>query len=92
MARRDTQELYQQLLITRLKFVSRGKRHIHYVYHRVEAQFPKLCDDNYLCRNNCSSGHNQPEWQHAVRRALDHLKSESGPVSKSDQRGFWIFK
>lgn len=90
MARPEIGDLYQQLLRTRFEFVGVGERHIHNVYRAIKARFPSLCDDSYLCADNCSQGHNQPEWQHTVRKALDRLKS--GHVSKSDRRGFWIFK
>ena len=91
MARVDTQELYQNLIRTELSFVSRGRQYITYIYDCVRSKYPSLCDDNYLCSENCKSGANQPEWKHIVRGALDGLKDKSWHIKKEPQRGFWLF-
>lgn len=90
MARPDLKQLYQELLDSKFRFMSRGEQHLHDVYQAVKERFPDLCDDTYLCRDNCSRGHDQPEWKHTVRKALDRLKASSGPVSKGNTN-YWIF-
>ncbi len=89
MAREDLKELYQELKRSRFQFVPRGTHHIDIIYREVKSRFPHLCDDSYLCAENCSSGHSQPEWNHTIRKALESLKGES--VLKDDRKGFWTF-
>lgn len=91
MARPDVQELYSELKTNVFRFMPRGSRTIHEVYAAVRRKYPHLCDDSFLCATNCSSGHNQPEWQHTVRRVLQSLKSSTGPVRKDSSRGMWRF-
>jgi len=91
MARHDIQKLGQELRNTEFRFMARGEHHLHIIYRAVKTEFPDLCDDNYLCSENCSKGHNQPEWNHAVRRTLDQLKYKSLFVSK-ERINYWIFK
>jgi hypothetical protein len=94
MARADTQELYQNLIRTELSFVPHGRHHITVIYDCVRSKYPNLCDDSYLCSENCKSGDNQPEWKHKVRWALDalkDLKEKSRHIKKEPQRGFWVF-
>ena len=90
MAKSELQELYQQLRETQFAFVGRGEHHLRDVYRAVQAQFPELCDDSYLCAENCSGGHNQPEWQHTVRKALQSLKG-TGVVSLGSRKSYWMF-
>ncbi len=71
--------------------MTREEHHLHIIYLAVKTEFPDLCDDNYLCSENCRNGHNQPEWNHAVRRALTWLKSKSFSVSNI-RKNFWEFK
>ncbi len=89
MAREDLRELYQQLIISKIRFAERGEHHLHDIYKAIKDRFSTLCDDSYLCRDNCSQGHNQPEWQHTVRKSLEALK-RAGVVSKSDRKNYWI--
>lgn len=85
-------ELYQALMRTRLGFVPAGEQELPEVYKMVQREFPELCNDRYLCRDNCSHGYNSPEWRHTVRSALNILKKEDrGDIRKSDRRGFWLF-
>lgn len=49
-----------------------------------------LCNDSYLYSDNSGSGHNQPEWKHAVRRALQRLKYISPRVTKGTKY-YWFF-
>ncbi len=91
MARPELQQLYQELLSCRFAFIASRTHHIHDVYSAVHAQFPELCDNKYLCREYCSQGHNQPEWQHVTRRVLEALKCSRGDVSRSTRSRHWIF-
>ncbi len=91
MARTDVRELYNRLQDSRFSFIDGGEHHLHSIYQAVKDLYPKLCDDDYLCAENCSGSHRQPEWQHAVRKSLQAQKSSSGPVSKGNQRGYWRF-
>ncbi len=91
MARVDTRKLYQNLIRTELSFVPRGRHRITCIYDRVRSKYPNLCDDSYLCSENCKSGADQPEWKHIVRGALDALKENPRHIKKEPQRGFWMF-
>jgi hypothetical protein len=62
------------------------------IYEKTKQAFPTLCDDNYLCSQNCSKGGNHPEWKHVVRKVIEVLKKkENIGVNKSDVYGSWIF-
>ena len=76
----------------RFSFVPGGEQDLHDVYNLVKHRYPDLCDDDFLCEMNCSSGHNRPEWEHEVRRVLDKLKKPKGPLEKPKKRPrIWIF-
>jgi len=92
MARPTESQLYQELMISEFSFMERGINHIHIIYEAVKKCFPQLCDDNYLCSENCKKGSNQPEWNHTVRGALQQLKSDNGTVRYTGNRGFWEFR
>jgi len=77
---------------SRFSFIEPGETSISAIYESVRQQFPHLCDDNYLCSDNCRTTHTQPEWKHKVRSALQSLKSEYGMISFSGRRNFWIFR
>jgi hypothetical protein len=83
--------LYAELTACAFNFVPRGEYHLQDVHRAVQNRFPDLCDDNVLCEQICTKGTKGPEWQHRVRAALQALKSESGPITKSPQNGYWIF-
>jgi hypothetical protein len=68
-----------------------GQFHINDIYLSVKDKYGYLCDESYLCADNCGSGHNQPEWKHAVRRSLERLKTNSMRVYKGPKY-YWIFK
>lgn len=91
MARADVKRLYQELRSTRFAFVRRGEHHLHDVYTAVKLQYPSLCDDTFLCADNCASGHQRPEWQHVVRRALQAEKDRSGQVERGSRKVHWTF-
>jgi len=88
MARADLQQLYQDLKSSRFRFLPRGEHDVRAIYRAVKATYPRLCDDRFLCSQNCSRGHEQPEWQHVVRKALQALKSPTGPVSSGSAWGY----
>ena len=91
MARPDIAKLYQRLVTTRFDFVPRGEHALDNVYRLVKAKYPHYCDDRYLCSENCLSIHQQPEWKHTVRSALNNLKVAFGIVMRGSQRGHWRF-
>ena len=91
MSRLDTKKLYHALIESRLSFIPKGKHHIRVVYNYVRSRYPDLCDDGYLCSENCASTVRQPEWKHIARGALDALKEKTGKIRKYSQKGFWIF-
>lgn len=90
MARPELQALYEELLLNQFGFMPRGTHSLDEIYQRVHATFTHQCDNNYLCSQNCSHGHDQPEWKHAVRRALQQMKSNTGAVRHAS-RGLWSF-
>lgn len=92
MARQDVHDLYQQLHKSHFSFVPRGEHTVHDVYAMVKTQHPTLCDDNFLCANNCSRGSSQPEWQHVVRRSLQSHKVVGAHVARSGRTRHWVFK
>ncbi len=91
MARPELQKLYQQLTTSGFHFVQRGELDLEKVYEAVKAQFPELCDDSFLCRENCTRGPERPEWQHVVRRALQNLKAPEGSVRHGTRHAHWEF-
>lgn len=90
MARADLQTLYQYLIHDRFSFMTQGEHSLDDLYRGVKSRYHNVCDDSYLCRDNCSRGHNQPEWQHTVRKSLDALKRK-GVVSRGSRKGYWTF-
>ena len=82
--------LYQALMASQFSFMGKARSSIREIYDGVKTQYPHLCDDTYLCSQNCRSGHNQPEWRHTVRRALNYLRNiTDNPVRHSGGRGHW---
>lgn len=92
MARQDTQNLYRELRHTHFGSIPTGLHGIDSIYELVKANHAVLCDDMFLCADNCGSGHKRPEWQHAVRRALQAEKSQAGRVSAGPKKRYWLFK
>lgn len=92
MAREDVRGLYRSLVEVTFRFVPRGERHVEEVYFHVRKRYPRLCDDRFLCAENCTSGHEQAEWKHAVRKALNRVRRTSTTVSRGAERGFWLFR
>ncbi len=92
MARNDLKLLYQKLLKSEFDFVPIGEHSLQALYNIVQNRFPTLCDDDYLCRTNCKSGNNSPEWQHVVRKALYEMqRRQSTKAITGSQRGYWLF-
>jgi len=91
MARSDIAKLYKRLTTARFNFVPRGEHTLDNVYRLVKTKYPRFCDDKYLCSKNCLSIHQQPEWKHAVRSALNNLKVALRVVSRGAHRGHWRF-
>ncbi len=92
MARTEIAELYRELISNEFSFLKRGESSLALVYETVQRSYPELCDDDYLCVENCSSGNHSPEWQHAVRRALNELKRKDSTEVENSGRGYWVFK
>ena len=57
MARPDLQQLYQERKASRFGFLARGEHDVRAIYRIVKATYPRLCDDRFLCSQNCSRGH-----------------------------------
>jgi putative restriction endonuclease len=91
--RKDVAELQGRLAESEFGFVPDGERSLNGdIYSGTREEYPSLCDDDYLCSDSCSGGHDQPEWKHAVRRVLDMLKnSPESRVNEHDKRGVWRF-
>ena len=81
--------LYRTLLDSNLSFIPKGEHHIRDIYSVVKDQFERLCNDSYLCSENCTNGNNQPEWMHIVRNVMQKLKSQ-GKIERGDQHGYWL--
>jgi len=91
MARDDVAKLYQELIKGEFTFVPEGQHSLQEVYTFVKSKYPQLCDDHFLCSQNCSGGSNAPEWQHVVRKALFELLRLQSPAVYHIQRGIWFF-
>lgn len=91
MARPIEKALAQALRDTQFSFIENGEREINEVYVAVQREYGELCDDNYLCAENCKKGSNQPEWNHMVRTVMGFLRKKGVRVRRSDRRRFWIF-
>jgi hypothetical protein len=91
MSKTEISELYQELIKNEFDFVQRRTHSLASIYEIVKTNYPELCDDTFLCLENCSSGNNSPEWQHAVRRALNELKRRKSTEIINNQRGYYMF-
>ena len=91
MHRDKLKTLYQNLHESRFDFVPVGEHQIDDIYRFVQQRFSGLCDDSYLCSENCRQGHNRPEWQHRTRAALWDLKKRFDQIDSGSQRGAWQF-
>lgn len=74
MGRPIEAELSRNLRDSGFDFLGYDPIQLTQIYELVQAQFPLLCDDNYLCIDNCRNGGNQPEWKHSVRGTLNAFK------------------
>jgi hypothetical protein len=90
MARGDIRDLTKDLKASKLGFVPRGDHSLEDLYSLVKAKYPALCDDSFLCADNCTNGSRQPEWKHAVRAVLSRLKG-TGVVQKVSGMKGWRF-
>lgn len=76
---------------TELSFLSNDPIHIEDIYQDIQQRYPELCDDNYLCSDNCLSGNNQPEWKHMVRSVINTLRLK-GIAERTANRGEWLIR
>lgn len=91
MARLIESNLYRELVDSRFQFIERGTIEINDIYDAVKREFGNLCDDEYPCTHRQNIGLLQPEWKHAVRRALDRSKRIYDNIEGSGRKGYWIF-
>ena len=91
MSREDVSQLYSALTESQFRFVPAGRHSLPTIYDFVQQKYPELCDDSYLCADNCKDGHNRPEWKHRVRAAIWDAKDRSNYVSRDSSRGYWRF-
>jgi hypothetical protein len=91
MARPTEQLLRKELVNSKFSFLGNGIIKLSEIYELTKVQFGHLCDDNYLCLENCKGGKNSPEWNHVVRGSLDSLKSRNTGITKGANRGEWLF-
>ena len=91
MSREDVSQLYSALAESRFRFIPAGRHSLPVIYDYVQQKYPDLCDDAYLCADNCKDGHNRPEWKHRVRAAIWDAKDRSDYVSRDSSRGYWCF-
>jgi hypothetical protein len=88
MPRPIEKELSRLLRESQMDFLGNDEIHITRIYELVKNQYPNLCDDDYLCSENCSNGNNQAQWQHVVRGVLGIFKKKG--IAQSGLRGFWV--
>ena len=91
MARTTEKLLYNELVNSKFSFLGNGTKKIFEIYEETKLQFGHLCDDKYLCSDNCKSASSKPEWHHVVRGSLNSLKSKNIGISKGTNRGDWLF-
>lgn len=91
MARRPIEKrLSEELIQSEYVFLGNEPINILQVYARVNAKYPDLCDDEYLCSEHCKKGNNQPEWKHAVRSGMQTMKKR-GIAFRTGKKWEWIF-
>jgi hypothetical protein len=88
MPRRELERQFNRVLSeSGFSFVPRGIHHIQEIYELVKNEFRELCDDEFKCKDCCSKGGQDPEWNHIVRS----LFNGKHRVRKSPGRGNWEF-
>ena len=85
--------LRSHLLETDMSCVPAGRQSVSEgVYPSVEAAYPGLCNDDFLCSEAHDTGRDHPEWKHVVQEALHQLANNSDSrVRRVEQRGIWQF-
>lgn len=91
MGRDELSLLYSSLSETGFSFIPPGRLSLKEIYIYIKREYPDLCDDSYLCRDNCTNGANSPEWKHRVRAAIWDVKDKREYVKRDNHRGFWVF-
>jgi len=91
MARPTEKLLRNELVNSKFSFLGNGTKKLSEIYELTKLQFGHLCDDKYLCIENCKGGAKNPEWYHVVRGSLNSLKSKNIGISKVTNRGDWLF-
>lgn len=91
--KRLLKELHAALLANEFSFIAPGEYLTSEVHDLVQAHYPELCRDEFLCRYNCKNGGNSPEWKHHVRRVLQqHGKLRKNGKIENVRRGVWKFQ
>jgi hypothetical protein len=94
VSRQDIAQLYKTLHETEFEFMPRGIFHLHDVYAAVKKKYRHLCNDKFICDENCHTGDPKREWQHATSRALDVLTTRTvkSEIVLHARRGYWEFR
>ena len=85
--RQKEHQLSAEIRNGNFSFLEPGRYTISEIYKLVNNRFPDLCDNQYLCSQNCKSGHNHPEWFHVVRGCLQNGKAAG--IIINTNRGVW---
>jgi hypothetical protein len=88
MPRRELEKQFsRELSESGFSFVPSGIHHIQEIYELVKNEFRELCDDDFKCKDCCSSKGQDPEWHHIVRGLFGGKQR----VRKAPGRGNWEF-
>lgn len=91
MSRFQEKYLYRLLIENGFSFLGNGRFGNKEIYDAVKLKYGEFCDDNYLCKDNCNKGANQPEWKHIVRITLLKMKNKGKGINSSGIYGFYDF-
>lgn len=90
MSERDaTKNLSKALNVSNMDFMGTGIYQMQEIYERVKKEYPALCNDNYLCIENCRAGNKSPEWHHVIRGNMQTMKRRGRAISVVT--GTWSF-
>ncbi len=82
-------KLSKIMLETNMGCMGTGIYSMQEVYEKVKKNYPELCNEQYLCIDNCKSGGKDPEYHHTIRGNMQTMKKR-GRVIKSS-KGSWEF-
>jgi 5-methylcytosine-specific restriction protein A len=86
-------ELRSKLMQNEISCVPPGRHHVSEdIYPQVKAEYPELCNDDYLCEEAHEAGKDQAEWKHVVRDVQKQLADkENSRVRSQDEYGLWLY-